>query len=615
MSVRNFVLPIFGKVKVELRNESSIIYDLLEKTKEIRRLKNLDQLGILRKKITCAHHPKFEYSVLLLHLIEAVKSDESLKEKYGLSRKITEKGQVISSSVSELLKCWALLLPIGHLHGTFAHEKAILKIICKNSNYKQKFLSSFKKLEIFKVIESIVDNEDFYKFHQVLTIKKLLSYKGRKELKSQKRDIRKAIKYVSFYMNPTKKVLQTAKKMFFILRRISYVLLDSHYCHMLFSFQSSDMTLETIKATLLQDKKRGYIHAFWEALDSYLMKELYKNASSIFIENLAYWALYLRMSKQKNNANIIRDQLLTPDSQYLENTFNKYIRQKNIDIDKVGEFSEEIKVTITGIKPFYIETYLCNLLNSNTDSTSYLKCEVDRDITTGSSIIYIFTREADKQSFTILNMRNIALGLSDLILKSQRLLERNVPTNIKKLLKSLELNVSSMTHENWESLLLIIMKYMFRSNISFTFNTIDANLKIGAFLYSRRLFTGKTLAKIREIKNQEIQDLFILIESLYKMNKREKMIVYPFNIKLTSAIDKIDKTDIDSAILMFSKKQGLNLYLLQSKRKTRPYNEAKKQAVLIKNMLIRDLRNRNKSKIFRLPISRRTSSAILHVEL
>ena len=242
-------LPIFGEVDIFLRKESASVYKFLERNNEIRRLINLDQLGVLRRRFSCAHHSKYEYCIMIIYLIELV--HQEFKFLYPLSgsiKKKKKKRKIIISSIAELLKCWALLLPIGHLHGTFAFEKAFLKFLFHNPAKKDNFLKNFKCLKkVYKQIEDIIETGDYYRIHQAFAILKLLKQSN----SENDRDIiDNAIQYLSFYLDPNTKLLRRAREVFSILRQIAYVLLDSHYSNLLFSFSNPQITLDTIGSTL-----------------------------------------------------------------------------------------------------------------------------------------------------------------------------------------------------------------------------------------------------------------------------------------------------------------------------------------------------------------------------
>lgn len=607
------VLPILGEVDIKLRKESAQIYSLLDKTIDIRRLKNLDQLGILKKKITCAHHPKFEYVLLLIYLIEMIQQDEKMKGKYPLSSNITSGGKVVISSMSELMKCWALLLPIGHLHGTFAHEKAILKIICTNNDFRHRFLSKFKNLDISKKIENIIDEENYYEFYKILAIQKLKNYRKRKTLKAERNLIDKALKYLSFYINPTKPAaIRTAREIFFTLRRISYVLLDSHYCHLLFSFHASDITIETIKLTLLQEEGESYISDFWSSLDNYLTRELYKNPSSIFIENLAYRALYSRMIRENKDIRLIWSQSTSHDYQYVEKTFNKHIMKNKISLEDKC-FDKELKFSLSTAKLFNVEKTLDKMCKKNSSYDNYLNCEVDKDIRTKETNVHIFIKDKYKRYFTFQAFGSLLKELTKMCEKSQREMKKKIPPEIKKVFKAIDIPVSRMRSENWNTLLKFILGYILKSDIIFNLNHIHK--QIDTLIFSKNTLNKKMKDKLHDIDNKEIEDLFTFANKLYGENLKQKIIVYPFNIKLRDTKSNEDRTDIDSVILTIPKRGKIRIYTLQSKKRRRRYSEAEAQALIVKRLLEKKFTSKKRSQIYKLPTDRNTKTAVLDIKL
>jgi len=115
-------LPPVGTVQAILHNESERLVNHLREVSELDRLKKLDHLGIVRLVSEGAHHPRWEYVILMLHLIEKCRNNP----RVHLSRTLTLPASFSCSSTSELLKVWSILLNVGHLPWTFTAERALL---------------------------------------------------------------------------------------------------------------------------------------------------------------------------------------------------------------------------------------------------------------------------------------------------------------------------------------------------------------------------------------------------------------------------------------------------------------------------------------------------------
>jgi hypothetical protein len=63
-------LPSIGNASLTLHDESAEVYRFLELVGEVDRLKRLDHLGLIRVASGGAHHPRWEYVITVLNLIE-----------------------------------------------------------------------------------------------------------------------------------------------------------------------------------------------------------------------------------------------------------------------------------------------------------------------------------------------------------------------------------------------------------------------------------------------------------------------------------------------------------------------------------------------------------------
>jgi hypothetical protein len=624
----NYRLPIFGDQKIQFRAESAQLFKWLEKNNEIRRLMNIDQLGVLKRRFSCAHHSKFEYAIMLSYLIEMIKQDEEFKLKYSLSRPYEEKNKRVLSSISELLKCWAFLLPIGHLHGTFPHERAFLRILNANKDIHSDFLTRFNAYpRIQGQVKSIVNNDDYYRLHQAFAILKLhdskTSLKRKDITKRDKALINKYIKYLGFYVDPTKSVFKRAKTIFSDLRKIAYVLLDSYYCNLMFSFNANHISQETIKASLRGEEGGNYISALWNSLDNYLMKELYKNTQCLLIENLAYRAFFTRLHKEKKDIDFLINQLWESNSGYMDKTFNDYLTKFKVNLHQDCEYYEVLNLSIAGLRLFDIESRLdeSRKVINGKSKVAYLNYVVDKNIKTRSTDIYIYLKHRKRIRSNLPLAKSLVNLLIRLCILSQKQLGENIPVVIRKFLTGKDGHLgayySILGAGNWNKLILFMVKLAIKSKYALRAVSIDKNIRFDAMLLDKKGIKKITDYFINKVKNQELEDLIKLASDVMERNKQQsirgRLIIYPFNIKIVSKQNKVEEGDIDSILVNFVPNKLIELYMLQSKAKGQRYQDSRKQATRTKRMLISRLGVRTKSSIFRL--SNKSKASVLKINL
>lgn len=168
--IRHF-LPDVGALEAELFDESRDLYDFLKGKKEINRVQHLTQLGFVQSAWPVARHTRWDATVLLLDLIRRMKDLPSVH----IGSKVTLRNDVTVSSARELLSCWALLLNLGHLHGTFAVETELLYEIrrqASTTSFQHELLNAVPA-DAKAAAERILQEERTYQFFQLLAFYRL----------------------------------------------------------------------------------------------------------------------------------------------------------------------------------------------------------------------------------------------------------------------------------------------------------------------------------------------------------------------------------------------------------------------------------------------------------
>ncbi|GAH55199.1 unnamed protein product, partial [marine sediment metagenome] len=221
--------PDLGSVEIKLQNESAEIYKFIKKqTEGVEFFERLDQLGALRFVHKSAHHSRWEYMVLQMHLIQQLKENSA----FGFSTSVPLTKRHTVSSFEELLKSWVLLNNYGHLLDTFEAERVWLELILSESKLYEALIGCMPDPLCQKFAARILREEDLYHFHHLIALALLGRRSGKKSKSGLPFDL--WIEMIKTLLRDTMATskpregskLQRALSVFYTLRRASHVLLD-----------------------------------------------------------------------------------------------------------------------------------------------------------------------------------------------------------------------------------------------------------------------------------------------------------------------------------------------------------------------------------------------------
>jgi hypothetical protein len=279
VSTLKYHVPGLGELKADLYENSSEAYNLLKENGHVNRLKEIDQLGVIRNVYEGAHHSRWEYVMLqlgILHRLNTTDFDLGFKPSKGtgLSSNVTIGNR--NATYLEVIQMWILLLNMGHLPGTFSSEKALIKCIKEDTELQKSIYNSLPSERIKHYFEEIVEKESIYEFHRVLSFFYLSKYK-----ESDPDLIEYLIKVFEYncigsqvidkfdeYAESDKIAFERArinlKQIFGKVRQISYLYLDSKYGPTPFNFE-----LETVLINL-----PDYVNNLFVDSDSYIAQSI-----------------------------------------------------------------------------------------------------------------------------------------------------------------------------------------------------------------------------------------------------------------------------------------------------------------------------------------------------
>jgi len=168
-----YYLPQVGKISARLYPFTEQTYELLDHYGHIDRMRRIDQLGVIRNVFEGAHHSRWEYVMLQLSLIHKLNiiTDETggkLAGGLGLDTGIPILGK--KPTGADTLQIWTLLFNAGHLPGTFATERALLRYCKKHKDLRRTIYNGLPQQEDIKnYFNNVLEKEDIYTFHKILT--------------------------------------------------------------------------------------------------------------------------------------------------------------------------------------------------------------------------------------------------------------------------------------------------------------------------------------------------------------------------------------------------------------------------------------------------------------
>jgi hypothetical protein len=214
------------------------------------------------------------------------------------SRNINIEGLNISTqgkkpTGAELLQCLALLTNMGHFPDTFSTSKVWLHLLHKNVRGLRTGFKKGLKAEDKKLLDTVIENFDVYNVHLINALFLLERYR-RVDGGNEVVDFSK--KLLIEYMTGEHEELRKYWSIYKGIRKIAYVLMDSHYAPIPFNLDLSSIMLNLDR---YQEAIINNSSTFQKALDqmnNVLENSLYIEPSSLLISSLRSNQIYQSFS-------------------------------------------------------------------------------------------------------------------------------------------------------------------------------------------------------------------------------------------------------------------------------------------------------------------------------
>lgn len=305
-----------GRLNAYILNPYAInCYEFLNKNGYIDKLGKMDQLGVIRNTTLGTKHSRYEYVFLQLFLINQLLGKkhplsnklENDSFRLGLSRKfkITVQEDEEQPSGAEIIQIWILLFNSGHLLGTFASERGLLKAFKNNENLFKVFKEGLPK-KFQDLFKKTVKNNRLHEIHKFLIIFMLERHKRGKHPKlTTGTDLIYFLEEIIYgYLKDKNKKL---KKIYNKIRKLSYLFLDSQYSTFPITFNLNPLliNLNNYLNDLFDDS--SYFNESLTSLDNLLNHDIYYSQESIMQFGLHSTNIYKKiMEKQNINLTLLK---------------------------------------------------------------------------------------------------------------------------------------------------------------------------------------------------------------------------------------------------------------------------------------------------------------------
>lgn len=161
------------KVKVDLYGYASELFQELSNIGIIQRLKVIPQLGAIKVHKNL-RKSRFDYTVLQLYFHQLIKKElqseleltyNNLVEAKEFCNEMLYQSTENKPTVADMLQILTIAYNIGHFYNTFTSSRAVVMLAEHNLVFRNMFINSFSCERFSATAESILDEQDYLRFH------------------------------------------------------------------------------------------------------------------------------------------------------------------------------------------------------------------------------------------------------------------------------------------------------------------------------------------------------------------------------------------------------------------------------------------------------------------
>lgn len=299
----SYYIPLIGPAEINLGDYPCLFYQFLINKGEFNRLQKLAHLGVLHEVFKGMRHTRWDYTVTMLFLIQEL--NESKLEGLRTEKKVI-KGFKLSGR--DMLQLLALSSSIGHLPGTFAIEKGVMRYFIEHHSVAGKL---YKNVGLPK---DFYDKIDYTNINKLFLLWKLQIWSNG-SIAENTNNVLQGLKNLwqnLYFGRPGTEHREKIYNYFDLVRQISFQLLDCIYVNPLLKFDFSSFINQLSKALW----EKSQIESIAE-LTNYYSRIVYKNIyhSPSACRVIDSWSNKVRkfLEKQDEPLDTIREWLMESD--------------------------------------------------------------------------------------------------------------------------------------------------------------------------------------------------------------------------------------------------------------------------------------------------------------
>jgi hypothetical protein len=610
-----------GKISITLHQEAASLYENLLDLGIIDHLKEVFQLGVISTSNPSATHKRWDYVCIQLLLFQKLKYSSI---KVGLSSKNISDFNISSEVFFQII---ILLNNIGQFHGTISDAKAYIQTLKSNPKLKREFIKKFKSKEWKQYVSKIIDENDYYKAKNILTLEYIIKNYPENHL------VYKVFKFFILETPRHDSNFLKLVKIYHRIRRLSYIYLDSLNSNVGFNIPIQTYFINIEQYETFFNPNASEWDLFLNELEKLLTKKLYISQYSAYLHKKRYDQSFCEFN---SNHKVILGDNNKRKSTIIE--INKSIDNKNFDrekndkpllgqiyftVDDAGFLNQLLSVNFIKIITD-LNVIEQKFINSKSKKLSFI---ILSDYT-HKFIFFTFifskfeVRSAIDLKKSIYYYIDILFEIySTLKVNENKLSEKSLFSDNAEILNFYNNSVfKSMNRKSVMYLIQMITKYKsktLRYNPYITFNNGQTQKEeinnIGNYMpfYSDdiKILRKQIVDKLNandEQSEDKVNCLKLIKKILgnYKFNMEEHSIIIsniPFEIeeiksnprnlgRRDNPFEKNSATDIDSFVIIQNKtKKYVDIYFIESKISAKVESDTKKSLGNYKKILLHDI--------------------------
>jgi hypothetical protein len=563
-------VPQLGKVTARLYPFATESYRLLDHYGHIDRMREIDQLGVIRNVYEGAHHSRWEYVMVqlgLIHHLSTLKDVNTGNITRGMG--LTSNNIEIldqKPSGAEILQIWTLLFNAGHLPGTFATERALLRCCKEDTDLRRTIYTGLPQQPLIRdYFKNILEEESIYSFPKILTYFHIERYhRYQSNIPKFVDFLHGIINFYIFESEEHEEKQNNLKNLFRRIRQMSYLFLDSQYTPVPLDFNLSTifLNLPDYLTVLFKERDSSIIRTL-DSFESFLSINMYHSADSVRAVGAHAKRIEQMIDKHKEEKELTK---ITRLHKYLMEDYGKFQPEHK---DRGGALNIHVFFEIPPFPPLIsaYKKHISHDIEENWNNKYGTRsCQLTFQPGPTSEHVAITLSFFPKSQIQT-NVRIIGNFLKDMI---------NLNNNIKFGIKEYSFIIDGMFLRPYQDLSRSIFGYITDETLSFEFKN-DSPVWISMLPVKGSTNAAnviKYISKDVDSTNSRVHELKTLQNSLLDLKHRSELLLSLSQI-LVYDHERKHLTDIDGFGLGF-KNGNLGVLLVEAKDQRRRSQSASK---------------------------------------